>query len=195
MAGKGGNPELASNLFPDDQAEDVPPDVTLSWSPGEFAGTHDVYLGTSFEDVNSADRNTPLSVLISQGQDANSYDPSGLLALNQTYYWRIDEVNATPDNTIFRGPVWSFTTEPVAYPLVNVSVTASSEGALSPAVNVVNGSGLTDGQHGVDSGTMWLSAPNGEQPTWIQFEFDRAYKLNDIQIWNQNQSVEARYVA
>jgi hypothetical protein len=40
-------------------------------------------------------------------QDANSFNP-GTLALNTTYYWRIDEVNGP--NTI-TGDVWSFTTQ------------------------------------------------------------------------------------
>jgi len=38
---------LASNPNPADEATDVPRDATLSWKPGEFANTHDVYLGPS----------------------------------------------------------------------------------------------------------------------------------------------------
>jgi hypothetical protein len=36
---------------------------------------------------------------------------------------------------------------------------------------------------------MWLGA--GAAPNWIQYEFDKVYKLNDLQVWNSNQLVEA----
>ena len=71
---------------------------------------HDVYFGTDFNDVNAADRNNPLDVLLNQAQDANSCNLTGLLDLNQTYYWRIDEVNTLLNPSIFKGDVWSFST-------------------------------------------------------------------------------------
>jgi len=37
---------------------------------------------------------------------------------------------------------------------------------------------------------MWLSNFSGPQPTWIQFEFDRVYKLREMWVWNQNQQIE-----
>ena len=55
--------------------------------------------------------------------------------------------------------------------------------------NTINGSGLTGDLHGTDGPTMWLSA--GAQPNWIQYEFDKAYKLNDLKVWNSNQLVES----
>jgi len=101
----------ASNPIAADGATDVPRDATLSWKPGKFANTHDVYFGTVFDDVNNADRTNPLSVLVSQAQDANTYDPEGLLEFNQTYYWRIDEVNDLHPDSPWKGDIWSFTTE------------------------------------------------------------------------------------
>jgi hypothetical protein len=85
---------------------EVARDVILTWTPGDLAQTHDVYLGTSFDDVNKADRANPLGVLVSQGQEPNTYDPPGLLERGTTYYWRVDEVGAA---TTYRGFVWSFT--------------------------------------------------------------------------------------
>ena len=70
-----------------------------------MAATHDVYLGTSLDDVNNASRSNPMGVLASQGQTATTYDPEGLLEIGQTYYWRIDEVNGAPDYTTFTGEV------------------------------------------------------------------------------------------
>ncbi len=157
-----GNVGLSSAPYPENGATDVPRDVTLGWTAGEYAATHDVYLGTVFDDVNDADRANPMGVLVSQGQPATTYDPPGTLDFGATYYWRIDEVNAAPDFTIYKGEVWSFSTEPMAYPVENVTVTSnaiSQEG--SGPENTINGSGLNaDDQHSIKSTDMWLgSAP------------------------------------
>jgi len=109
-----GAPE-ATEPSPADDATDVPRDVTLSWKPGEYADKHDVYFGTSFSDVNDASKINPLGVLAIQNQDANTYDPVGLLEFGKTYYWRIDEVNAPPtSHIVFKGDIWKFTVEPFA---------------------------------------------------------------------------------
>jgi hypothetical protein len=96
---------------PGDGAEDIPADVILGWKAGDGAEKHDVYFSTDQAKVTDANRSNPMGVLVSQDQDANSYDPPGVLGLNTTYYWRIDEVNTTPGpQTIAKGEVWSFTT-------------------------------------------------------------------------------------
>ena len=89
--------------------QNVPADSTLGWAPGELAAGHDVYLGTNSTSVGDANRGNPLGVLVSQGQDPNTYNPPGLLKLNTAYYWRIDEVN---DPDIWKGELWDFTTLP-----------------------------------------------------------------------------------
>jgi len=90
-------------------AGNVNPNVALSWSPGVCAAGHDVYLGTDFNDVNNAaDPNVPPG----RGrQDSNSYDPPGFLEFGRTYYWRIDEVNCTDANSLWRGAIWIFTVD------------------------------------------------------------------------------------
>lgn len=86
------------------------PVSSLSWTPGMDADKQDVYFGTDFNDVNSADRNNPLDVMVKQAQDVNNFSLAGLLDLNQTYYWRIDEVNTLLNPSIIKGDVWSFST-------------------------------------------------------------------------------------
>ncbi len=181
-------PGVARDPKPADESTDVPRDVVLSWTPGDFAVTHDVYFGAGFDDVNAASRTNPMDVLVSQGQTAGTYDSEGLLEFGQTYYWRIDEVNGAPDYAIHRGLVWSFTTEPVAYPLTGVVATTSGvSDAGSGPEKAVDGSGLNaDDQHSIDAGDMWLASQNGEEPLWIQFEFDRVYKLHELLVWNYN---------
>jgi len=44
----------AYNPSPADFAEDVDPNVVLSWTPADVAVWHDVYFGTDFDDVNNA---------------------------------------------------------------------------------------------------------------------------------------------
>ncbi len=100
-------PELASHAIPRNRAT-TQREVTLSWQPGIYAVAHDVYFGIDFNDVNEASIENPLDVLVSVGQDANTYDP-GPLALGQTYYWRVDEVNGAEPNSPWRGVVLKFT--------------------------------------------------------------------------------------
>ncbi|MEN6336319.1 MAG: LamG-like jellyroll fold domain-containing protein [Phycisphaerales bacterium] len=191
MAGKGPGAELAGDPIPQDEAKDVPQDAGLSWTPGETAATHDVYLGTSFEDVNAAGRTDSKGVLVSQDQAALSYDAEGLFEFGKVYYWRVDEVNAAPDNAVFKGEVWSFTAEPFSYPIENIVATASSQSrADSGPQNTVNGSGLNaEDQHSVNLADMWLST--NVKPHWIQYQFDKVYKLDELWVWNANQIVEA----
>ena len=158
---KGGAPGLASNPNPADEAIDVPADVVLSWKPGDYADKHDVYFGNSFEDVNAATNLDPMgsNQVFRARQDADSYAVDERLDFGQTYYWRIDEVNAPPDSTIFKGDVWQFAAELIAYPIENITVTASSEmRAGEGPENTVNSSGLYDDDlHSLDTADMWLS--------------------------------------
>ncbi|UCD49830.1 MAG: discoidin domain-containing protein [Phycisphaerales bacterium] len=184
------DPTQSHDPQPASEATDVLRDVVLSWTPGEFAATHDVYLGTSLDDVNNATRANPLDVLVSQGQTGTTYD-AGRLEFGQTYYWRVDEVNAAPDNTIFAGPVWSFTVELLAYPIENITATASHAEATAGPENTINGSGLDDqDQHSIDAPDMWLAAPAAGESVWIQYEFDGVYKLHEMQVWNYNVGFE-----
>jgi hypothetical protein len=182
----------AVDPVPEDEATDIPRDVVLSWTAGPYAETHDVYLGTVFDDVNDADRANPMDLLVSEGQDTTAYDPVGLLDFNQTYYWRIDEVNAAPDYTIYKGNVWSFTTEPFAYSIVNITATSNTTSKPNEGPeNTVNGSGLNElDEHSTRASEMWLGSPTGGETPWIQYEFDRVYKLHEIAAWNYNVEFE-----
>lgn len=183
---------LARDPDPAQGAGDVPQDTPLSWTPGEFAATHDVYFGTSFDAVSGAGRANPMGVLVSQNQPNAVFDP-GRLQYGQAYYWRIDEVNGPSDYTIHKGVVWNFTVEPYSYPIpgAGITATASSAQANMGPENTINGSGLDAGdRHATDPTTMWLSM--GKRPNWIQYQFDGSYKLEKLMVWNSNQSSEQR---
>jgi len=183
-----GTQTQAFEPYPADGQTDVPRDVVLSWEPKDGADTHDVYFGANLSDV--ADATTASDVYMGR-QDPNTYAP-GHLDFGQTYYWRVDEVNAAPDFTIFKGNVWSFTVEPYAYPVENVTATASSVNKdIEGPENTVNGAGLDENDlHSMESADMWLSSGIDPNPTWIQYEFDRIYKLHQMLVWNYNSSVE-----
>ncbi|MEN6426815.1 MAG: LamG domain-containing protein [Phycisphaerales bacterium] len=189
MAGQGPDAELAGDPIPEDEATDVPRDVQLGWTAGEFAATHNVYLGTSFDDVNGASATDPRGVLVSQDQAGTSYTPDEPLEYGQTYYWRVDEVNTAPDSTIFKGNVWSFTPEPYAYPITNLTVEASSAQSASPANRTIDRSGLDEfDQHSVNLKDMWVTP--GGLPASIQYTFDKVYKVDELWVWNANSELE-----
>ena len=179
-------PERSSNPSPTDGATEVLWDENLSWAPGIFADKHDVYLGTAFEDVNDAERDNPLNVLIVQNHDSNVYHPSKF-EFEQTYFWRIDEVNALPDTTIFKGETWSFTVESLAYqiPGKNITATASSYMEGQGPEKTIDGSGLVNDLHSNELPDMWLTM-HETGPVWIQYEFDKPYKLHEMLVWNHN---------
>ncbi len=104
----------AHRPVPFDGTEDVLVNTELKWRNGDGVVTHQLYLGTNSSDVNDA--NTVYQgpgVLIYASSATNPYDPygaTGFLALDTTYYWRVDEVNAAP--ATYKGEVWSLTTGP-----------------------------------------------------------------------------------
>jgi len=181
------DPALAANPSPVDGAAEVSRDVTLAWTPGAFAATHDVYLGTDLEAVEAASRADTMGVLVSQGQTQASFD-AGRLEFGQTFYWRVDEVNGAPDNTIFPGTVWTVTIEPLAYPVESIAASTNmtaEDGSTLEAT--IDGSGLdADGLHSTDSAAMWLASAPADALGHVQYEFDRVYKLHEMQVWNYN---------
>ena len=186
MTGRGLQAGTAAAPLPEDEDRDVGRDVALSWIPGEFAATHNVYLGSSFDDVNDASGADPRGVLLSAGQVETSVD-AGRLLFDQPYYWRVDEVNDAPDFSILKGDVWTFTVEPFSVPITGITATASSAFGASTPEKTIDGSGLVDDLHGVSAGDMWISAAI---PATIEYTFDRAYKLHQLWIWNSNQLIE-----
>ena len=95
---------------PENNAVDVQPEVTLSWSPGDnvqMLNGHDLYLGTNLDDVNDATRTDHPNVEY-YNLGATSYGPLSL-DFNKTYYWRVDELNDAHPNKMWKGYLWNFT--------------------------------------------------------------------------------------
>jgi hypothetical protein len=100
-------PGQATNPSPADSATDVSVDADLSWTVGSGSTSSDVYFGTSSPGT------------FQGNQTATTFDP-GTMSNDTTYYWRIDEINASGTTT---GNVWSLTT--VAAPAGDVEIIGS----------------------------------------------------------------------
>ncbi|MHC4497065.1 MAG: LamG-like jellyroll fold domain-containing protein, partial [Planctomycetota bacterium] len=110
LAGITGGQPLARRPDPTDGALLEQTWGTLSWSAGDFAVSHDVYIGDNFNDVNDGAADTFIG-----NQAATTLIlgfpgfplPDGLVP-GTTYYWRIDEVNDANAASPWKGDVWSF---------------------------------------------------------------------------------------
>jgi len=88
--------------------------ISFGWRAGDYAVSHDVYLGDNFDDVDAGAEST------FQGNQTDTFYvvgfpgfafPDGLVP-GTTYYWRIDEVNDTDPNSPWKGDIWSFMIPP-----------------------------------------------------------------------------------
>ncbi|MFI4910174.1 MAG: LamG-like jellyroll fold domain-containing protein [Sedimentisphaeraceae bacterium JB056] len=84
---KPGNTTVVSGLTP-----------TLEWIAGSSAVTHSVYFGTSADSLAYQTETSSLSWT------------TPVLKPATTYYWRIDAVNSSSQDSPWTGDVWSFTT-------------------------------------------------------------------------------------
>ncbi len=113
MEGAGANPYA---LAPEPADGALHPDtwVNLAWRAGDFAVSHDVYIGDNFDDVNEGAEGTFIGnqadTFIVVGFPGFAY-PDGLVP-GTTYYWRVDEVNEAEPNSPWKGDVWSFSIPP-----------------------------------------------------------------------------------
>ena len=73
--------------------------TALSWTPGDSAILHAVNFGTDPEAL----------IPVTMQQDTSYILPQAI-EIGQTYYWRVDELNA--DGTTATGKVWKFTIDP-----------------------------------------------------------------------------------
>ena len=101
-------PLRAGNPTPPNGQTGVKLTPVLRWTPGMYAASHEVYLGTDQEAVRNASKTSP-EFKATKALGEESYDP-GKLAWYTTYYWRVDEVNDLRPDSPWVGHVWSFTT-------------------------------------------------------------------------------------
>jgi len=89
----------------DQGAPDVEQAASFNWWPGSSAAEHDIYVGTDSVTVEDADTLDTAGVYRGR-QQVNEYALPEDVLPGQTFYWRIDEVDA--DGVITKGDLWSF---------------------------------------------------------------------------------------
>ena len=87
--------------------------VSLSWSPGDFAASHSIYIGENRDEVQAGTGDTfrvnQTNTDYAVGFPGFPY-PDGVVK-GTTYYWRIEDIEAD-ETTTHSGPVWSFVIAP-----------------------------------------------------------------------------------
>jgi hypothetical protein len=162
LSGGEGYP-FPSRPNPEDSALHEDTWVSLDWRAGDFAVSHDVYLGENFDDVNDgakgAFRGNQAETFFVAGFPGFPY-PDGLVP-GTTYYWRIDEVNDTEPNSPWKGDVWSFSIPPKTayYPepadgaeLVNLTANLSWTGGFGAKLHTVYFGGNFDDVNNASGG-------------------------------------------
>jgi hypothetical protein len=157
-------PLEAHDPSPADGASFLPTAPTLSWTAGQAATTHDVYLSTDMAAVAAGDA----GALMGTVGETHFHAPP--LWPERTYYWRVDEVDGIAGKV--PGMVWSFSTVPLVEKVEDPSLvgwwTFDLEPATSVAVLDMSGNGhygalLGDGLAFVDDALLGrvLSLPGG----------------------------------
>jgi len=141
----------ASNPDPGDDAVYVGEYVTLSWTAGLRAVSHDVYFSmatggrdTGIDAVANADTSDTTGIYRGR-QTATSYTTPEDIGSYTTYcYWRIDEVDS--EGNITKGDVWTFTTTSPRPPKGRTCFTAETKvwasGALVPISKIALGQSI-----------------------------------------------------
>ncbi|MCJ7693022.1 MAG: hypothetical protein MUO22_06360, partial [Sedimentisphaerales bacterium] len=135
------DPRTAYDPTPINYLRDASLYPQLGWSAGDDAVSHDLYVGTDFDEVNEADTST-IDVFV-RNQTPTSYDTSLLdVNLGHTYYWRVDEVDSLAQ--VHRGMVWTFTIKDYvavedfdSYTNENELLNVWSDGETNPSASIV----------------------------------------------------------
>ncbi|MHC4331868.1 MAG: sugar-binding protein, partial [Planctomycetota bacterium] len=124
--------------------------ATLTWKPGPFAVTHDVYIGDNFDDVNNGAGDTftgnHTQAMLVVGFPG--FPVPGGLTPGTTYYWRVDEVNDANAASPWKGDIWSF------------SILPNTASEPDPA----DGAEFVD----LDAAFSWKAGYGAKLHTWMQ---------------------------
>jgi hypothetical protein len=137
-----GQSYVARYPTPEHRSKGVSATPTLTWQADSVnVSAFDVYFGTDRIAVLNA---TTTSPEFKGNQTATAFKPSGRLAMNTNYYWRIDEVVGTQ---VYKGYVWSLT---CSYGLVgwwkfdeSAGTTALDSSGLGHDATIANASHVT----------------------------------------------------
>jgi hypothetical protein len=135
-------PYVARYPTPEHRSKGVSATPTLTWQADSVnVSSFDVYFGTDRIAVLNA---TTASPEFKGNQTATAFHPSGTLAMNTNYYWRIDEVVSAQ---VYKGYVWSLN---CSYGLVgwwkfdeSAGTTAKDSSSLGHDATIANANHVT----------------------------------------------------
>jgi len=149
-------------------------DQVLSWSAGDGAVSHKVYLGAD----------EPNNMVLVQSSTALTYTQPGLFDLGVTYYWRVDEVQSSgPDVT---GSVWAFST--LAY--IAIEDFESYDATGTGSIGYTWSSGTETWESGSTVALSYDPVRGGEQA--MQFDYDNSAESIALQMWPEPYSESTR---
>ncbi len=91
---------------PEDKSLYFTTEITLSWTAGETASGHHLYIGENYEDVENGTGDTDMDLMSQTSYSGYNWE------IGKTYFWRVAE--AMSDGTVIHpGDVWSFTIVPL----------------------------------------------------------------------------------
>ncbi len=167
--------------IPPDGAVNAATSVDLSWTPGIYAASHNVYLGDNVDNVIAGTEDTL------RGSPAISALNVTDLMPDTTYYWRVDDVEAD-GTTVHTGDVWSLWIPPqTAYapspadgaqfvgPVVTLSWTAglyAESHTVYIGDNVDDVNNATDGVPQIETTLTTEPLTKGTVYYWRVDEFD-----------------------
>ncbi|MBN2375058.1 MAG: hypothetical protein JXD22_01560 [Sedimentisphaerales bacterium] len=99
--------ELSYSPTPSDGCVSVARNASMTWQPGIDAISHNIYLGTSYEQVLNAGDPFTLPGRGNQLLGNEAYTPPVPFDYDTTYFWRIDEVSNAGTT---KGMIWRFST-------------------------------------------------------------------------------------
>ncbi|MBL7154470.1 MAG: LamG domain-containing protein, partial [Phycisphaerae bacterium] len=160
----------AWNPKPGDGAIGVETEPTLTWTPGDYVlgggYVHYVYFGPD----------DPCNLALvggTQPQNLSSHSP-GLLDLDRTYYWVVDEVNAVASGGVDPGKIWKFTT--ADYIVIDDMEGYQPANAAGPAMYEIWVDGMGDCLgSGNGTGANIFTDSNGiggSQAMWVDYDHD-----------------------
>jgi regulation of enolase protein 1 (concanavalin A-like superfamily) len=165
-----------SNPSPSVDEDDVNVNLGLSWTSGKFVqdvNGHEVFIGTDEQDVIDATSASHPNVdlhIVSEPLCALAQ-----LDTNQTYYWRVDEVNGA---SVWKGDIWYFTSESGKAKNPNPS---DKGGSQTNAILSWTASGVA-GSHDVYFGTDEAAVTNASLPPAGDIDHDGYVDYNDIKL-------------
>ncbi len=161
--------------------------ISLGWSAGDFAVSHDVYLGDNYDNVNNATteseefRGNQVNTFYVAGFPGYAF-PEGLIP-GTTYYWRIDEVNEANPESPWKGPIWSFSIPPKTAYNPNPADGSQIADATAPSFTWTPGFGAK--LHTVYMGTDYdeISNAAGGIPQGLTVYRPGALELEQVYYW------------